>query len=80
MLPLYQDPHFTFSFADDRIIPRFHLDGVESGRPVQVYKFDSATGVRLGLLASAVVGADGWVELPTPLIVRAGETFIVEPK
>jgi hypothetical protein len=31
MLPLYQDPWFTFRFADDRIIPRFHLEGVEAG-------------------------------------------------
>ena len=31
MLLLYHDPHFTFRFADDRIIPRFHLDGVEAG-------------------------------------------------
>jgi hypothetical protein len=27
MLPLYEDPCFTFRFADDRIIPRFHLEG-----------------------------------------------------
>lgn len=32
MLPLYEDPCFTFRFADDRIIPRFHLEGVEAGR------------------------------------------------
>jgi hypothetical protein len=25
MLPLYHDPHFTFRFAEARIIPRFHL-------------------------------------------------------
>jgi hypothetical protein len=31
MLPLYHDPHFTFRFADDRIIPRFHLEGIEAG-------------------------------------------------
>ena len=31
MLPLYEDPCFTFRFADDRIIPRFHLEGVEAG-------------------------------------------------
>ena len=32
MLPLYQDPWFTFRFADDRIISCFHLEGVEAGR------------------------------------------------
>ena len=31
MLPLYEDPSFTFRFAEDRIIPRFHLEGVEAG-------------------------------------------------
>ena len=30
MLPLYHDLHFTFRFADDRLIPRFHLEGVEA--------------------------------------------------
>jgi PAS domain S-box-containing protein len=31
MLPLYEDPSFTFRFADDGFIPRFHLEGVEAG-------------------------------------------------
>lgn len=36
MLPLYRDPHFTFRFAEDRVIPRFHLDGGEPGTSVSV--------------------------------------------
>jgi hypothetical protein len=48
---LYEDPCFTFRFADDRIIPRFHLEGVEAGRRVSVYKIDANTGEWLGLLA-----------------------------
>ena len=76
MLPLYEDPHFTFSFTDDRIIPRFHLEGVAPGSGVSVYKIDPATGARLELLASAVVGAGGWVDLPAPILVRAGDAFI----
>ena len=52
MLPLYEDPHFTFRFADDRIIPRFHLEGVEPGRPVSVFAIDPATGARLGRQAT----------------------------
>ena len=36
MLPLYEDPCFTFRFADDRFIPRFHLEGGEAGRRVSV--------------------------------------------
>ena len=36
MLPLYRDPYFTFHFADDRLICRFHLEGVEARRRVTV--------------------------------------------
>ena len=28
MQPLYEDPWYTFSFAEDRIVSRFHLEGV----------------------------------------------------
>jgi len=31
MTPLYKVVHFTFRFADDRIIPRFHLEGINLG-------------------------------------------------
>ena len=79
MLPLYHDPCFTFRFADDRIIPRFHLEGVEKGRHVSVIKIDPESGERLGLLATATVGDGGWVDLPQPIIVRAGEAFIAVP-
>ncbi len=79
MLPVYHDPHFCFRFADDRIISRFHLEGVEAGRRVAVYKIDPGTGERRGLLAKACVGASGWVDLPEPIIVRAGEAFIAAP-
>jgi hypothetical protein len=80
MLPLYEDPHFTFRFADDRIIPRFHLEGVEAGRQVSVFKIDPDTGERLGLLAKANVGTDGWVDLSESIIVRAGEAFVAVPE
>ena len=63
MLPLYHDPHFTFRFADDRIIPRFHLEDVEAGRRVAVYKIDPESGERLGLPMTARVGEGGWVDL-----------------
>jgi len=76
MLPLYEDPHFTFRFAADRMIPRFYLEGVEAGRHVSVFKIDPGTQERLGLVATATVGQGGWVDLPEPIIVRAGEVFI----
>jgi hypothetical protein len=76
MWPLYREPHFTFRFGDDRIIPRFHLEGVDFGLPVRVFKIDPETGEQLGLLATAVVGEGGWVDLPEPIYVRAGDAFI----
>jgi len=80
MIPLYHDTHFTFRFADDRIIPRFHLEGVEAGRRISVFKIDPGTSERLGLLATATVGEGGWVDLPEPIIVRAGEGFVAVPE
>jgi hypothetical protein len=79
MIPLHHDPWFTFRFADDRLIPRFHLEGVEIGLPVLVFKIDATTGERLGLLATATVGEGGWVELTEPIIMRAGEAFVAVP-
>jgi hypothetical protein len=42
---------------------------------VSVFKIDPGTGERLGLLATAAVGEGGWVDLPEPITVRAGEAF-----
>jgi hypothetical protein len=80
MLPLYHDPHFVFRFADDRVVPRFHLEGVPVGQRVSVFKIDSRAGERLALLATATVGEGSWVDLSEPVIVRAGETFIAVPE
>jgi hypothetical protein len=80
MTPLYRDPHYTFRFADDRIVPRFHLEGTPAGRGVVVYRLDPATGGPAERLAEAVAGADGWVDLPEPLVVRAGGGFVAVPR
>jgi len=69
MTPLYRDPHFSYRFADDRIIPRFHLEGVPAGNQVFVFKIDAATGERLGLLATCIVGEGGWVDLAERWVV-----------
>ncbi len=79
MIPLYEQPHFTFRFADDRIIRRFHLEGIEAERRVSVFMIDPGSGERLGLLATVTVGDGGWVDLPKLIIVRAGEAFVVVP-
>ena len=75
---LYRDAHYTFRFADDRVIPRFHLDGVAAGRPVTVFEV-AADDARGPVLAKTVAGAGGWVELAEPLIVRAGGGFVAVP-
>ena len=79
VIPLYHELHFTFRFGDDRIIPRFHLEGVEPGRRVSVFKIDPGTGERLGLLATATAAEGGWVDLPEPILIRAGEAFVAVP-
>jgi hypothetical protein len=50
MTTLYEDPWFTFRFADDRIIPRFHLEGMVVGQRVSVIKIDPESGGRLAAL------------------------------
>lgn len=79
MLPLYHDPWHTFRFADDRIIPRFHLEGVLPGSQVSVIKIDPESGERLGSLATATVGEGGWVDLPHPITMKAGKGYITMP-
>jgi hypothetical protein len=77
MLSLYQDSWFTFRFGEDRIIPRFHLESVEIGRRVSVFRIDPDTGERRAILATAEVGEGGWVELSEPISVKSGDAFIV---
>jgi hypothetical protein len=80
MLPLYEDPGFTFRFTEDRSVPRFHLEVVEAGRRGSVYRIDPGSGERLAPLATATVGEGGWVDLAGPIIVRAGEIFVAVPE
>ena len=79
MLALHHESHFTFRFADDRLIPRFHLEGIQAGRQISVFMIDAVTQERLSLLATATVGEGGWVDLQEPIIMRAGEGFIAVP-
>jgi hypothetical protein len=80
MLPLYEDPHFTFRFVDNRILSRFHLEGIPARRRVSVFKMHPGTREQLGLLTTATVGDNGWVDLKKPILVEAGEGFIVVPE
>lgn len=80
MIPLHRDRHFTFRFADDRLIPRFHLEGVDAGRRVDVFRIDPSTGERIGLLTTGVAEDGGWVDVTEPITVRAGDAFIAVPR
>jgi hypothetical protein len=80
VIPLYHESHFTFRFADDRIIPRFRLEGVEIGRRISVFRLDPVTGGRLNLMMTATTGDGGWVDLSQSILVRAGEGFVALPE
>ncbi|QDU22002.1 GNAT family N-acetyltransferase [Urbifossiella limnaea] len=74
MTPLYRDSRYTFRFADDRRIDRVRVEGVPSGSRVTVYRL---VGEEPGdVLTRSLAGADGWVELPEPILVRAGDGFV----
>ncbi|MGL6073816.1 MAG: hypothetical protein ACRC8S_06605 [Fimbriiglobus sp.] len=79
MIPLHHEPHFTFRFDNPRVIPRFHLEGVAAGRRVSIFWMNPDSGERLDMIAEAVVGEGGWVDLASPIVVRAGEAFMVVP-
>jgi hypothetical protein len=76
-LPLYADLGFIFSFVEDRLIPRFHLEGVMAGLAVSVFK---VTGEQWDLLATGTVGEGGWVDLPDPINVLAGDQLVAVPE
>src|SRR5262249_47834991 len=80
MLPLYHDPHFTFRFADDRLLPPFPPEGGEAGRRGAVIRVGGGTGARPGQLTTAAPGGGCWVTLAEPITMRAGEAFIAVPE
>src|SRR5205085_1988967 len=53
--------------------------GVPPGSRVSIIKINPETDERLGSLATATVGDGGWVDLPQPIIIGAGEAFIAVP-
>lgn len=78
MIPLYRDPVFTFRFEEDRLIDRFHLEGVGAGLRVTLFRWQADISHQAGPeLARCVVGEGGWVTLSPPMVMRAGEGFVV---
>ena len=47
---------------------------------MSVFRIDPATDERLALLATAIVGEGGWVDLLEPFLMRAGEAFVTVPE
>jgi hypothetical protein len=45
-----------------------------------VFKFDPGTGGRRSVQATATVGEGGRVDLPEPILVRAGEGCVAVPE
>ncbi len=79
MIPLYRDPWFTFRFDEARRVDAFFVEGVEPGTRVAIHVLDPATQSPGALLAVAVVGEAGKVALAEPIVVQAGEGFLVMP-
>jgi|GEM_PF-638018 len=79
-LPLYYPRSFLFRFTEDRRVARFHLQDVAPGTRVSVFRLEADPQQWRELLATAVAGAGGWVDLLEPLIVRAGQGFVVVPE
>jgi hypothetical protein len=79
VFPLYRDPHFTFHFAADRLVGRFHLEGVGAGQRVSVFRL-ARSGERGEWIGTATAGEGGWVDLLDPIVVRAGEGFVAVPE
>ncbi|MBY0524462.1 MAG: hypothetical protein K2R98_13735 [Gemmataceae bacterium] len=80
LISLYQDPWFTFRFAESRRIPRFQLEGVAVGQRVVVQAVDPETKQPIRDLAHGMVGNEGWVDLAEPIVVHAGDVFVVKPE
>jgi hypothetical protein len=84
MLPLYHDLHFTFRFAEDRIIPRFHLEGVcrSSGSTLAPGTGGACWRLRPWVRAGGwtCTSRSSWVDLHEPILVRAGEAFGAVPE
>jgi hypothetical protein len=77
MIPIFREPWYRFCFAENRLIPRFHLEGVPTGVRVRVYRLvQEEPGP---LLLEGIVGEAGWVECLPPLRMHSGEGFLVIP-
>jgi hypothetical protein len=79
MKSLYQSPWFTFRFGEDRVIDRFHLEGVLAAQRISIFRLDEPSNQRGELIRLATADASGWVELAEPIVVRAGDCFIAVP-
>ena len=77
MIELYHEDDFTFRFAEPRVVGRFHLDGVAPGTVVAVRRLRTPGDVVGEMVATAIVGSGGWVEIDPALRVDAANGFRV---
>jgi hypothetical protein len=77
MLPLYEDPYFTFRFADARLIPPVPSRRRRSRAAGFGLQDRRCHRRALGPAGDCKRGRRRLVDLTEPIIVRAGEAFIV---
>lgn len=77
MIPVHRDPDHRFTFAEPRLVGRFHLVDVPAGVAVRVRAL-GADGVPGAMLFESVTGEGGWVTAEPPLRVDASKGFVVE--
>lgn len=77
MIPVHRDPDHRFSFAEPRLVGRFHLADVPAGAPVRVRAL-GPDGVPGPVLLLAVAGEGGWVTAEPPLRVDASHGFVAD--
>lgn len=77
MFPVHRDPFHRFTFAEPRLVDRFHLADVPAGAAVRVRAL-GADGVPGQVLFEAFTGQGGWVTARSPLRVDASRGFVAE--
>ncbi|VTR97972.1 hypothetical protein [Tuwongella immobilis] len=83
MIPLFSELEFRFRFAEERIVPRFHLEGIAPGVRIAIFALtasDAAGESRGDWLMDALVGDASWVTVEPPLRVGPGRGFVAVPR
>ena len=79
MIPIHRDQDHRFTFAEPRLVGRFHLADVPAGVPVRVSAL-GPDGVPGAVLFEALTGEGGWVVADPPLRVGPSNGFVARVK